>query len=305
MQTVTAPAVSARMDASPRTRDLRALVELAKPGITLMEVVTAAVGYWVSQPWLRMELWEVLLRLSLLSVGVLFLGASAGTFNHLLERTTDAMMQRTSFRPLPEGRISVAVARIFAWFLFGIGICTLLPLGWTVTILGAVTVLLYTIVYTPLKTKTALALYLGGIPGALPVIGGWVAGGGSLLSIEAAILGAIMYWWQLPHFLALAIMFAEDYRRGGIILLAGGNAKRIAIHTLIHAVLLIVSSAAWWAWGRGGVLYALGWGIFSVWLLVQCLQLVRQPDTNSGRRVLIATYMFLMGLFLFMAVDVG
>lgn len=104
MQTVTAPAVSARMDASPRTRDLRALVELAKPGITLMEVVTAAVGYWVSQPWLRMELWEVLLRLSLLSVGVLFLGASAGTFNHLLERTTDAMMQRTSFRPLPEGR---------------------------------------------------------------------------------------------------------------------------------------------------------------------------------------------------------
>ncbi len=304
MQTITAPAVPARMDASTRTPGVRALIELTKPGITLMEVVTAAVGYWVSQPWQRMELGEVLLRLSLLSVGVLSLGASAGTFNHLIERYTDATMQRTSLRPLPEGRITVTAARIFAWLLLGVGICVLLPLGWTVTILGAGTVLLYTIVYTPLKTKTALALYVGGIPGALPVIGGWVAGGGSLVSIEAAILGAIMFWWQLPHFLALAIMFAEDYRRGGIVLLAEGNAKRIAIHTLINAAFLIVSSAAWWALGRGGILYAIGCGILSTWLLVRCVQLVRQPHTSSGRRVLIATYMFLMGLFLFMAVDV-
>ncbi len=296
-------AVSTQPEAPARARAARGFIELSKPGITLMEVVTAAVGYWVAQPWLHSTLWTVLWHLGVLSLGVLFLGASAGAFNHLLERRSDAVMQRTSLRPLPAGRISVGAAYAYAWFLLGLGTITLLLLGWTVALLGVATVALYALLYTPLKTKTALALYLGGIPGALPVVGGWVAGGGELLSPEAAILAAIMFWWQLPHFLALAILYADDYRRGGIILLGDGNANRLALHTLIYAALLVLTSAAWWIWGKGGILYALGCGTLSAWLLVRCMQLVRQPTLSNGRHVLIATYMFLMGLFLLAAVD--
>ncbi|RMF35924.1 MAG: protoheme IX farnesyltransferase [Chlorobiota bacterium] len=296
-------AVSSQPEAPARARPARSFIELSKPGITLMEVVTAAVGYWVAQPWLHGTLWTVLWQLGVVSVGVFLLGASAGAFNHILERWSDAAMQRTSLRPLPAGRISVVAAYVYAWSLLALGMTTLLLLGWTVALLGVATVALYALLYTPLKTKTALALYLGGIPGALPVIGGWVAGGGELLSPEAAILAAIMFWWQLPHFLALAILYADDYRRGGIVLLGDGKANRLALHTLLYAVLLVLASAAWWVWGKGGILYALGCGTLSAWLLVRCMQLVRQPNQANGRHVLVATYMFLMGLFLLAAVD--
>lgn len=303
MPVTTVSAVTSQSEARSRTSLARALIELSKPGITLMEVVTAAVGYWIAQPWFQGSLWVVLWRLGLLSLGVLLLGASAGAFNHLLERQSDAAMQRTSFRPLPAGRISVATAHVYAWSLLGLGVIALVPLGWTVAMLGLATIVLYALVYTPLKTKTALALYIGGIPGALPVVGGWVAGGGELFSLESAIVAAIMFWWQLPHFLALAVLYTDDYRRGGIVLLGNGKANWLAVHTLIYAVLLVLSSMSWWIWGKGGDLYALGCGTLSAWLLVRCVQLVREPNPANGRHVLVATYMFLMGLFLLAAVD--
>lgn len=304
MPTSAVPVTTTRAVASPLARQMRALVELSKPGITLMEVVTAAVGFVVAEPWQHYGILDVLVRFVLLSVGVLLLGASAGAFNHLLERSADAAMQRTSHRPLPAGKISVGRAQLFAWATLVLGTAVLLTVGWQVAALGAATVALYALAYTPLKTRSAVALYIGGIPGALPVIGGWVAGGGSLSSTEALILGGIMFWWQLPHFLALAIMYAEDYRRGQMKLLGNGDARVLSWHTLVYSVLLVFNSVAWYAWGKGGVLYLLGCGTLSAWLVVQCVLLVRQPTVQRGRAVLLATYMFLMGLFLLAAVDI-
>ncbi|MCX7929209.1 MAG: protoheme IX farnesyltransferase [Chlorobi bacterium] len=288
----------------PRSLWLRAVVELSKPGITLMEVVTAAVGFLVAKPWEHYGAWEMVLRFAGLTVGVLALGASAGAFNHLLERTTDAVMQRTSLRPLPSGKITPHVAGIFATLAFVVGAGVLTMLDILVAVLGIATVVLYVVVYTPLKTRTSVALFVGGVPGALPVVGGWVAGGGSFVSADAAILGAIMFWWQLPHFLALAIMYADDYRRGGIVLLAGGRVRPLAWHTLGYSVLLVASSIAWFVLGRAGTLYFVGAAILSVWLLVRCVHLVRVPNSANARRVLMTTYIFLMGLFLLAAVDV-
>ncbi|MCS6999943.1 MAG: protoheme IX farnesyltransferase [Bacteroidota bacterium] len=285
-------------------RTLPLLLELSKPGITLMEVVTAVVGFWVARPWEHFGTGELLLRLGGLAIGVLLLGASAGALNHLVERSNDARMLRTALRPLASGRLSVRGGTVFAVAMFIAGSVALVALDWMVALLGIATVVLYIAVYTPLKTISPLALYIGGIPGALPVVGGWVAGGGSLLSIEALVLGLIMFWWQLPHFLALAIMYADDYRRGGFALLADGAAKPLAWHIFFYSVLLIVSASCWSIVGRAGVLYTLGCVVLSVLLLVRCIELVRQPSASQGRAVLMATYVFLMGLFLLAAVDV-
>ncbi len=305
MATNAVPVTTSRADiAASASQRMRAIVELSKPGITLMEIITAAVGFVVATPWQQLELASVLLRLLTLSAGVLCLGASAGAFNHLLEQSTDAAMQRTSLRPLPAGKIHPAFARLFAWGSLAVGAMILLVIGWDVAALGITTVALYALVYTPLKTQTSAALYIGGIPGALPVIGGWVAGGGQLLSVEALLLGGIMFWWQLPHFLALAIMYAEDYRRGGVKLIGDGKLSVLAWHTLVYSTLLALTSVAWFEWGRGGALYLVGCGILSGWLFVQCVQLVREPSVTNGRRVLLASYMFLMGLFLLAAVDI-
>lgn len=300
-QISTVPADATTQRRSPL---FRALVELSKPGITLMEAVTAAVGFWVAKPWEHYAIGDMILRLAGIITGVLFLGASAGAANHILERENDARMQRTSLRPLPAHRISLRGALLYSLAAFIIGIVILLLLDWQVAMLGAATVLLYTLIYTPLKSRSAIALFIGGIPGALPVIGGWVAGGGTLVSIEALMLGGIMFWWQLPHFLALAIMYAEDYRRGGTVLLANGQAEPLAWHTLVYAALLVLSSVGWFVWGNGGLLYGIGCAGLSLWLLLHCIELVRVPNRTNARRVLIATYMFLMGLFLLTAVDV-
>lgn len=287
-----------------RAQLVRALLELSKPGITLMEGVTAAVGFWVAKPWEHYGVGEILLRLVGIITGVIFLGASAGAANHILERENDAQMQRTSLRPLQTHRVSLQGAVSYAVATFVVGIVVLLLLDWRVAVLGGTTVLLYALVYTPLKTKSAIALFIGGIPGALPVVGGWIAGGGVPISIEATILCGIMFWWQLPHFLALAIMYAEDYRRGGTVLLANGEAEPLAWHTLVYSILLVLWSVGWFAWGNGGLLYGIGCAGLSGWLLWRCVQLVRKLNRASGRSVLVATYMFLMGLFLLAAVDV-
>ncbi|GIV54045.1 MAG: protoheme IX farnesyltransferase [Candidatus Kapaibacterium sp.] len=300
---VPVPASQAEIPTTASQR-LRAILELSKPGITLMEIVTAAVGFVVAEPWQHTGVGMVLIRFAALSAGVLFLGASAGAFNHLLERSTDARMQRTSLRPLPAGKLGAGTALLYAVGMLVAGTAILWMVGWRVALLGVATVALYALAYTPLKTRTVAALFIGGIPGALPVVGGWVAGGGSIASAEAVILGGIMFWWQLPHFLALAVMYAEDYQRGKIALIGGGNRSVLSWHTLVYSVFLVATSLAWVVWGKGGYLYAVGCGTLSVWLLVQCVRLVRQPSVAQGRRVLLATYMFLMGLFLLAAVDI-
>ncbi len=305
MATNAVPVTTSRAEiAASASQRMRAIVELSKPGITLMEIITAVVGFVVAKPWQELELTLVLLRFIALSAGVLFLGASAGAFNHLLEQSTDALMQRTTLRPLPSGKMSAAHARLYAWGTLILGSATLLTIGWDVAALGLATVGIYTLVYTPLKTQTPAALFIGGIPGALPVIGGWVAGGGHIFSVEALLLGGIMFLWQLPHFLALAIMYAEDYRRGGVRLIGDGNLTVLAWHTLVYSALLVAVSMGWFVWGRGGALYLLGCGTLSLWLLVQCVRLVQRPSVLHGRQVLLTTYMFLMGLFLLAAVDI-
>lgn len=213
---------------------------LAKPGITVMVSITAALGYYIAA---RGALdWKVLAHLV---GGTLLSSAGAAALNMVLERRLDAKMERTKNRPLPAGRLGAGEATAFgvtlsvlgvAWLAFGTN-------AWT-ALISAATIGSYLFLYTPLKTKSSICTLVGAIPGALPPVMGWAATGS--LSAGAWILFLILFFWQLPHFLALAWMYREDYARGGFPMLpveepsGASTGRQVVLQTL---ALLLASLA--------------------------------------------------------------
>ena len=189
---------------------MRAYLELAKPRITMLVALCAAAGYMLAcrGPIDRTRLlWAV--------IGVALASASKGGLNQVLEADLDARMKRTSRRPIPTGRVTPAAAHALglAWGAAGLGI-----LAWKVNALAcgltAFTLVSYLLVYTPMKRFSPLSTWVGAIPGALPPVIGWTAAGGALDASAAALFG-IQFLWQMPHFLALAWLYRDDYAAGG------------------------------------------------------------------------------------------
>jgi protoheme IX farnesyltransferase len=213
---------------------------LAKPGITVMVAVTAALGYYIAA---RGGLdWRVLLHLV---GGTLLSSAGAAALNMVLERRLDAKMERTRNRPLPAGRLGAGEATAFGVLLTAAGVAWLgLGTNWTVAALSAATIGSYLFAYTPLKTKSSVCTLVGAVPGALPPVMGWAATGS--LGVGAWILFLVMFFWQLPHFLALAWMYREDYERGGFPMLpvedpSGASTGRQAV---LQTLALLLASLA-------------------------------------------------------------
>ena len=192
--------------ARPRVADL---AELAKLRVNALVLVTAALGYLLAGRGI--DLWTFLHAL----VGTGLVAAGAAAFNQVWERDLDAKMRRTAQRPLPAGRIDVPQALGFAALLSAAGLAEL-SLGANLLAAGlaAATLLLYVLVYTPMKRVTSLATIVGAVPGALPPVIGWAAAGGGL-SPGAWALFAILFFWQMPHFLSIAWIYRADYARAG------------------------------------------------------------------------------------------
>jgi protoheme IX farnesyltransferase len=214
-------------------------VTLTKPGITVMVAITSAVGYYVASHGAFD--WKVFLHLM---GGTLLSSAGASAFNMLLERKLDAKMDRTKSRPLAAGRMAPAEAAVFGSALCVIGL-TWLAIGTNLLTAGlsAATMFSYLALYTPLKTKSSVCTLVGAIPGALPPVMGWAAARGSV-EIGGGVLFLILFFWQLPHFLALAWMYREDYARGGFPMLpveeptGASTGRQVVLQTL---ALLVVS----------------------------------------------------------------
>ncbi len=214
-------------------------VTLTKPGITVMVGITAAVGYYVASHGAFD--WKTFLHLM---GGTLLSSASAAAFNMLMERRLDAKMYRTKGRPLATGHMAPPEAAVFGAVLCTAGLVYLaLCVNLLTSALSAATMVSYLVLYTPLKTKSSVCTLVGAIPGALPPVMGWAAARGSL-ETGAWILFMILFFWQLPHFLALAWMYREDYARAGFPMLSveeptGASAGRqVVLQTL---ALLVVS----------------------------------------------------------------
>jgi protoheme IX farnesyltransferase len=219
---------------------LRSVAESAKPRVTTMVVFTTAIGLRLAPGSIGIARGLVLLG------GTALLVASANMLNSWYERDTDALMIRTRTRPIPAGRMDpwVGLATGIGLGVFAIPILAL-AINPLTALLGLIAHLAYVLAYTPLKRITPWALEVGAIPGAIPPLMGWTAATGSL-AWPGIFLFALMVFWQLPHFLAIAIYLEEDYRRGGLEVLsvsrgAATASRRLAIYTI---VVVAVSLAA-------------------------------------------------------------
>lgn len=210
-------------------------VELTKPRLSLMTVVTATMGYLAARPQ-HFSWWEGFALLA----GTSLAAGGAAVLNQYLEREADARMKRTRTRPLPSGRVEPEQAAWFGGALAGVGLLVL-AVGTNVlaTLLTALTLALYLAVYTPLKRRTTHATLIGTLPGALPALIGWEAAGGT--GAFGWYLFAILTFWQMPHFYAICWLYREDYARGGFRMLAvqDRTGKRLRAETLLYAGLLL------------------------------------------------------------------
>lgn len=238
-----------------RQGTLRACVELAKPGITRLVMVTAALGAVIAPGEI---VWSTL-AVSLVATAMVVAGANA--LNMVLERDVDARMTRTRNRPLPTGRISVAAALTFG---IGLSIAGLAVQSFLVSpltgALCALALLSYVLVYTPLKRITPFALHVGAIPGAIPPLIGWATVTGSL-NIQALVVFAILGVWQLPHFAAIAVFRQQEYARAGLQVLSVARTEWRARWAIIRysAWMLAVSLLPPFVGLGGGAYWVVAW----------------------------------------------
>jgi protoheme IX farnesyltransferase len=254
----------ARQPAVPRRRAAD-YVELTKPRITALVLVTTAAGFYLGSP---AGLDIVLLLHALFGTALVAGGTSA--MNQVLERDVDARMERTRDRPLPAGRLSPGPAALFAGGLSAFGIAYLaIAVNLLTGVLAALALVVYDLVYTPLKRVHSLSTLVGAIPGALPIVGGWAAATGEL-GAGAWTLFTILFLWQLPHFLALAWLLKDQYRDAGLRMLSVGDLNGISTRqqTLLYTLALVPASLVPALLGLAGAVYfwvALGLGAVFVW----------------------------------------
>ncbi|MDC1506079.1 protoheme IX farnesyltransferase, partial [Winogradskyella sp.] len=179
--------------------------EITKMGLSISVVFSAIAGYLLGAETINFT------TLTLLAFGGYFMVGASNAYNQIIERDLDALMDRTKNRPIPAGRMSVNMAFFIATSFTVAGLVTLYIINPKTAMYGAISIFLYTSVYTPLKTKTSLAVFVGALPGAIPFMLGWVAARNNF-GIEPGTLFAIQFFWQFPHFWAIGWFLHEDYK---------------------------------------------------------------------------------------------
>ena len=277
-----APAVSARGKWSD-------FLSLAKPRVNTLVLVTTGLGYLLAK---RTPDLPVLL-FALIGTGLVAGGAAA--FNQVWERDLDALMRRTSRRALPSGRIDVLPALVFAFALSIAGILQLLlAVNAVAAGLAAASLVLYVVVYTPLKRVTSLATVVGAVPGAIPPMIGWAAGAGKL-EPGAWVLFTILFLWQMPHFLSIAWLYREDYARAGFPMLPvvepdGGSTGRQAF---LYAATLLPVSVGLAALRVTGRVYFVGAVACGVAFAAAALVFAVRRSTPAAKRLFWSSILYL------------
>ena len=279
-----------------RTSDYLAL---AKPRLNGLVVVSAAAGYVMAggDPLGPALLW------TMAGTGLVAGGASA--LNQVLERDADGLMRRTRLRPLPDGRLRTAE---------GIGVGALLSLAGLLALaagvnllsaaVAAATLAIYAGIYTPLKRRTSFATIIGAIPGALPPVIGWAAGEG-VLTRGAWVLFGIVFLWQLPHFLAIAWMYREDYARAGFPMLPviepdGHSTSR---QTVVYSAALLPVALAPTLVGMSGAVYFAGALVLTALFLGMAIRFAATRGVHEARRLFFASIAYLPLLWMLMIAD--
>jgi protoheme IX farnesyltransferase len=281
--------VSTSAVAAPRSA-VSDFLELTKPRITFMVVLTALVGFVMASPG-----GVPLPGLIAVSVGTALVAAGASTLNMLLERRTDGLMLRTRNRPLPAGRLRAPEALAWGLSLTLAGLCLLYwrsgPLAAAV---AWVTWASYLFLYTPLKTRTSLSTLVGAVPGALPPVIGWAAARGQL-EPGAFVLFAILFLWQIPHFLAIAWIYREDYARGGLPMLPVLDPKGAITgrQAVAHSMALVLVSLTPVAARMAGLTYLVGAVVLGLALTGVAIWAAVARSMAAARALFLASVLYL------------
>jgi protoheme IX farnesyltransferase len=277
-----------------------AFYELTKPGITRHILVTVAAGFYMAAPVGGLDL--ILLLQMLIGTAL----ASSGTLaqNHYVERDIDATMDRTAGRPLPAGRLRPGEALGFATGLAVAGLAyQALLVNWTAALITATTLVSYIFIYTPLKRRTSLNTLVGAIPGALPILAGWAATGRGL-DLGGWLLFAIMFLWQIPHFLALAWLYRVDYRAGGFVMLSAvdPDGRRTSRQIVNYAAVLLPVSLLPSTIGLTNALYFGGAFFLGLTFLLVAVRTLTRNDDIWSRRLFFTSVIYLPLLLLLMVI---
>ena len=285
------------------------LVELTKPELTLLSVLTALCGFYLAAESVDS------LKIVWTGVGTWLVGAAAGVFNQFQERGYDSMMRRTERRPLPAGRISPLGALSFGILLSVAGGAILYRLANPLAMaLGIATVGFYIVVYTPLKRKSPLATAVGAVPGAMPPLIGWAAARGDL-ETGAWLLFGLVYLWQFPHFLSIAWMYQKDYMRAGFKVLSVSDTKGTltGVIVLMSTLVLLPESLALYFNGTAGLTYFAGALIAGALFVGESWRFFRAVSEADGswvgranavsRRLFYASLIYLPVILILLALD--
>jgi protoheme IX farnesyltransferase len=281
------------------------LLELTKPRIAVMVLFTVAAGALLA---CRGAVELGMLGHALLGTALVAAGASA--LNQLLERHTDARMRRTENRPLPAGRLQPVEVALFGAALGAGGLAYLAVTCRPMAVLvAAVTLVSYALVYTPLKRRTTLNTLVGAVPGALPPVIGWAAMT-NRIDTAAVLIFLIIFVWQVPHFLAIAWIYRDDYGRAGLKMLPVGDphGDMTARQMLVYGLALLPVSVTPVLYGHAGAVYGIGALALGAGFLAACWGFVRHPTHGQARRVLRASLVYLpalLALLLFEALALG
>jgi len=296
-----AAATSAELDAeAPVSSRLRDYFQLTKPRLNLLVLTTTFVGYFMASgtDFKFLSLVQAML-------GTAMIAGGASALNMYVERERDALMDRTASRPLPQGRVSAAEALALGVTMGAVGTAWLYVAANPLTaLLGALTLVVYVLMYTPMKVRSTFNTAVGAIAGALPPVMGWTAVTGTL-DVEAGILFAILFLWQHPHFFALAWMYKQDYAEGGYKMLPvidedGALSGRLMI---MFSLALIPVSLSLTLTGTTGAIYAVGALGLGLYMLAASVRFIKNRTVPQARKVFRASLVYLPALLALLMFD--
>ena len=291
-QTLTAPSLEKSW--------LAVLSDLIKARLTALVLLTTLAGFYLG--WSGPADFTLLFN-TLFGTGLLAAGAAA--LNQLMEREHDALMTRTETRPLPSGRLQASTVLWFGTVCSLLGLAYLaLTVNLAACLIGAMTIVTYLFVYTPLKRVTSLNTLVGAVPGALPPLIGWVAARGQV-SRGGLALFAILFFWQLPHFLAIAWIYRDQYARAGFKMLpvVDPSGERTRYQAVSHTLALLPFSLCPFVFQMSGLVYLAGAMVLGGCFLWSAVQFSRQLSIPAARRLFFVSIIYLPLLLGLMVLD--
>jgi heme o synthase len=282
--------------------------ELTKSGLSLSVVFSSLAGYLLGIS--SLSEFNFITFLYLFFGGYAMVGAS-NVFNQVIEKDLDKLMARTQFRPLPNGDVTQNQALILGFGLTVLGLVLLFLVNPITAMFGAISIFLYTSVYTPLKTVTPLSVFVGAFPGAIPFMLGWVAATGNF-SLEAGTLFMIQFFWQFPHFWAIGWFLFEDYKKAGFFMLPTGKKdKTTAMQIILYTIWLILASLLPAFFGYFGIISKLKLSLIAavlifvlgMILLYYAIQLYQKKDDTSAKKLMLNSVFYITALQIIYIVD--